>query len=316
MANTNPPQRQQGVALLIAIIVVALATIIATNMLARHDLDQRRLANMRNSDQAMRYGVAAEQFVSLILKRDFEDNKIDSPDEPWLQPITLPIEEGTLSGQLIDHSGCFNVNNLSSANAEEHYNVLLRLVAALELPSGVLSEQVAQGIRDWVDEGFEASIPYGAEDGHYAGLSPAYRTPNVGMASISELRLVNGLTAADYEKLKPQLCALPSGNTSININMASAELIAALSPDLSASAAQELYNRVRNDAAFESIDQDFMQDPALEGIEIKVNMAVKSEYFLAKAAATIGNTRVSLYSLLFRNEQGQTEVLARSHGTF
>ena len=54
------PRRERGVALITAVLIVALATILAVNVGFKGYLDQRRSANMFSSDQGFEIAINAE----------------------------------------------------------------------------------------------------------------------------------------------------------------------------------------------------------------------------------------------------------------
>ena len=66
---------------------------------------------------------------------------------------------------------------------------------------------LADSLVDWLDSD---NLPYssaGAEDDYYLRQNPAYRAANRKFQSISELRLVKGVTAEVWNKLAPFVCA-------------------------------------------------------------------------------------------------------------
>ena len=73
------------------------------------------------------------------------------------------------------------------------------------------------------------------------------------MMSISELRLVKGVTPEIYASLAPYLTALPKA-TPINVNSASPEILQAFSPTLSATSAKVIADTARK-TPFPSIDK-------------------------------------------------------------
>lgn len=303
-------KRQQGVALVTAVLIVAVCATAAASILSRLELDIRRTANVVNADQALRYGVAAEDFIAALLKVEAENTKVDHPGEEWAKPITLPIEDGFLQGQLLDQSGCFNINNLDGRNAKEHRAQLGRLLSALGLDPGI-----EQAVTDWVDPDSNATAPSGAEDGQYLSQDPPYRAANTSIDSVSELRLVFGINDETYNKLRPHVCATPK-NRPININTASVEVLMSLSANFSKSTAEAIHAQIREfESPFES-EKAFKADGRLSGYQIKVPIGVNTHYFLAEATATIGNTRAKQFSLMARDDKGNTSVLSRSRGTF
>lgn len=304
--------------MIVAILVVSLASITAISMTTRHERDIRRTSNILNGDQAWRYGLGAEAFVNVVLQRDASNNKYDHPGEAWLQAVTLPIDEGVLRGQIKDLQGCFNVNNLLGSGSAEQLAVLQRLLGNIGV--GV---ELAQVLQDWLDADQIAGIPDGAEDNTYFGRNPGYRSADTLMASITELYLLSGVDRDVYERLKSQLCALPASNTPVNVNMASAELLAALaapgtgtgaSPGATPSDMAALHGRLNNGGGFETT-ADFLADSDTAGLVFDVPLSTSSEWFLASASATIVDTTVTQQSLIKRDASG-IKVMARSRLNF
>lgn len=310
MRKVQSPKHQQGVAMIVAILVVSLASVTAISMTTRNDRDLRRTANILNGDQAWRYGMGAEAFVNIVLRRDAEANKFDHPGEVWLEPVTLPIEEGFLKGQIQDQQGCFNLNNLVGTDDDKHLAVLERLLGFLRIDASL-----GQALKDWIDPDQEAGIPDGAEDNHYFARTPAYRTADYSFVSITEIKLVQGVDEENYDILSKQLCVLPENNTAVNVNMATPELLAALAKaDATPDSMSTLYTKVRNGEAFETSD-DFLRDDATAGLTFEVPLSTQSEWFLASASATIADTAVTQVSLIKR-ESGGAKTVARSRLNF
>ena len=311
MQHFASAQKQRGVAMIVAILVVALASITAISMTTRHDRDIRRTSNILNSDPAWRYGMGAEAFVSIALNRDAQANKFDHPGEVWLQPVTLPIEEGFLKGQIQDRQGCFNLNNLTGSKAAEQLAVLQRLLGFLNV-DGTL----AQKFQDWIDADQNAGIPDGAEDNAYFGFTPAYRSGDTNFASMTELNLIQGMDKATFDTLNDHVCVLPDNNTAVNVNMATAELLAALATQgATPSGMSSLYTNLQNGStSFQSVN-DFQADPATAGLTFDVPLTISSEWFLASASATIVDTTVTQVSLIKR-DAGGAKTVARSRLNF
>ena len=80
-------RRARGVALIIALVVVALATILATRIGAQSALDQRRGATLLAQEQAFQVALGAEAWAIEILREDAERSKRDSLDEAWATPL-------------------------------------------------------------------------------------------------------------------------------------------------------------------------------------------------------------------------------------
>src|SRR5690606_33196230 len=109
-----------------------------------------------------------------------------------------------------------------------------RLLTILEL-----DPLLAGAVADWIDADAQPQFPVGAEDDVYTRRNPPYRPPNKAMTSVSELSAIDGVTPEAYHTLRPFVAALPVG-TVLNVNTASAELLASLDDVLSLPEAQAL----------------------------------------------------------------------------
>ncbi len=67
--------KQRGVALIIAIVMVAIATVLAVRIGTRASLDQRRTAGLIALDQAWHVALGAEAWAIEVLRKDCEDSK-------------------------------------------------------------------------------------------------------------------------------------------------------------------------------------------------------------------------------------------------
>jgi len=298
---------QKGVALLTALFVVVLTTIVAVAMTTRQQLDIRRTANVLNRDQAYLYALGAENWARRILVRDGKNGTVDYLYDIWatqLPPMMIP--GGSLQGQITDLQGRFNVNNLV-INGEvdiEAMAYFTRLLKALELP-----ETLVQVAIDWIDRDQTPQTPYGAEDNTYLLNTPAYRTADLPFKNPSELRLLTGIEWENYQKLLPHITTLPT-QTAINVNTATDFVLMALAEGITL-ADVEILQKAREDSPFESV-QDFLVHEALAGIEVKTeNISVASDYFLVTASVEIEQAQIQLTSVLYR-QADQVKVILRS----
>lgn len=303
-----PLKKTHGVALITAMLVTALVSLIALDLAARQQLDIRRTGNILNYDQALLYNQGMEDWAIQILFRDAAQGETDHLGEEWAISLPiLPIEGGELAGELIDQQGLYNLNNLAQGaiNEIERFKKLLQVLE--------LSPDLAEAVVDWLDADQERIFPGGAEDQEYLLLRPPYRAANHTIHSISELRLVKGFSAPVYQRIAPFITALPEP-TPININTAPLPIILALAPDLRIEQAQEIIEK-RGFVGYKDT-QSFMNQPTLVGQTNNLNsgtgISVKSNWFLAYGRATIGQLSVESYSLLFRNK-GRIAVIRHNN---
>lgn len=308
-------QRQSGIALVTALLVVAVAVIAAAAMLVTHNVAVHRSSNLRFVEQAWWYGAGVENWVAEILREDRQNDQdgeaVDHLGENWAKPVDyLPIEGGFVRGQIVDQQRCFNLNNLSGQNAEMAAAQLQRLLALLDNPDPYNAQALVQSIQDWIDPDFEPRVPGGAEDGIYTSMTPPYRTANRPMLSTSELLLINGMSRELYQALSPHVCALPPA-TQINVNTANEYVLASLAPGLTLADGQALASRRLQDP-YDTV-AEFQQTDQMAGRQVDpASLSVGSQYFLLTGEVRVGNGRVNLYSLIFRAPDGTPQLLAHS----
>ena len=297
--------RQQGVALITALLVVAIATVAAASMATRQQMDIRRTGGLLHSEQAYAYSLGAESWAQVVLARDKRDSKIDTLYEDWsTQPPVSVVEGGSIIGRILDMQGRFNLNNLVDGNgvadkaAIERYK---RLLSRLEL-----DEALAEPLADWIDSDINVRFPDGAEDEVYLGAPTPYRSANRLVADISELRLVKGYEPEVIEKLRPFVVALPEA-TPLNVNTASAEVLSAVAANMSLADGESLVE-TRGEDGFETVAK-FTQQNELSGKQLTAaQLSVESDWFLMVSEANIGLSRARLASLIQRTDKGMLVV--------
>jgi len=313
--------RQSGVALVTALLVVSIVTVAAVAMATRQHIDVRRTGNLIHGEQAYDYALAAESWARVILRRDLQDNDYDSLAEDWATALPpLAVEGGQVDGAVEDLQGRFNLNNLVEAGSAvpgegrvgtiEEDPILTYYKRLLDLLG--LEQALADALLDWVDADGNARYPNGAEDEFYLLLERPYRTANRLLVSVSELRLVKGYDPQVMELLLPHVTVLPD-ETSINVNTASPLVLQALNPELSETDVSALIVD-RGENGYENIN-DFLSHNSLAGLELDVDVDVTSDFFMVLTDVVIGSSRVQLESLLERKQDGSaasTRIVSRT----
>jgi general secretion pathway protein K len=302
-------REQRGVAVLTAILVVAVGTVLAVNLMWQARLDQRRTGAALAADQGMMYALGAEAWAADILRQDL----VDSPDSDHLGEIwatelpPLPVDGGVITGRLEDLQGRFNLNNLVTADGKE--DELMRHQFERLLTTVGLDPALAGAVIDWLDPDVDGSFPNGAEDSVYAAMTPQYRTANTMITSTSELMAVNGFDQEAYEAIAPYVAALPRGTT-LNVNTAPDVVLASLSDDIDLSMAASLVEE-RADADFPDIESTFAD---LIEPEMFARIDGVSSHFLLTGTVTLGTNQLTMRSVLQRDNSGLTRALFRSLG--
>lgn len=325
MTSPMPPRmllrgtgRERGAALLTAVLIAALATIIAVALADDYQLQFRRTSVMVTSEIAMQYALGAESWAGSILaedaRSDAEGTAVDHRLEAWASSLPpLPVEGGTVEGALEDLHGRFNLNNLlldSEQPPEQRVYVpqFQRLLENLGVDAST-AQSMALKVLDWIDPDRDEEFP-GAEDDFYTGLEPPYRPANHLLTHPSELLAVAEFDASLWRALRPYVTALPlalpaggvgQGGTAINPNTALPIVIESLYP-VGTGAGTSIFQRASAQPFDDAGDQDLrLGELAVEGAN---PYTLQSRFFLLQVRVTIGGTLLTMYSLLER--QGET----------
>lgn len=299
---------QRGAALITALLIVAIASIVATGMYYDSFLYIKRSSNMLLSDQARLYALGAEDWAVDILRRDLSDNPDrDHLAEEWAAVLPpLPIDGGSLQGGIEDQQGRFNLNNLVDVNGELNQVGLDQFRRLLEAVG--LEQQLAGRVVDWLDANQEPMFPDGAEDPVYTGLQRPYRTANGPITSSSELLAIEGFNRESFQALSAYVTALPTG-TAVNINTASAPVLYAVVPNINAAEAEALVEN-RPEDGFANMAEFSKLAPTAD----TAVLSETSQYFRLLVRVTIGTLQSNLYSLLAR-EPAAVRPILRSYGS-
>ncbi|WP_336368262.1 type II secretion system minor pseudopilin GspK [Marinobacter sp. C2H3] len=307
--------RQRGVALIMVLLAMALVVMLAAGMARNLNLRVFKAGHYLAQQQGYSIALGAEAFARRILVQDYEDDKdegaqVDSLDEVWAsKSAILPLDEnGVVEVQIDDLGGRFNLNDLVTPDgqvdpvAKERFTRLLRVLGITEVSVDTLI--------DWIDSDEQTTSAYGAEDGQYLMEDPGYRAANQPFASVSELRLIQGMTEEIYQALRPYVAALPVSGIGINVNTAPAPVLQALHDQLNESAISEVLAQ-REQEAFGTV-QDFLALPQFAGLGLKTTgLTVQTRFFEVVSRITYDNRVVTMVSVVFRNSEGEVRTVSR-----
>lgn len=326
-------QRQAGVALVTALLVVSIAVVLAATLVDQLYLDIRRTENVVQGNQAYDYALSMEEFARFLLRLDAQSTQTNTYDDQTQLDfantnLAQIVEGGQVIGTLSDLQARFNLNNLSKTNSAQTRAVqqFQQLLDGLGLDTNLVWAVV-----DWIDsDQLVDNATYGAEFDYYIGLQTPYRSADTLMTSPSELRLVKGFNVDDsYARIIDFVCALPEF-TPININTAPAEVINSLDDVESADVTQILLrrdgsvepgqdpNQQTGGTSFENLGEfeTYMKTTLNKKNFSTTGSSVGSDYFLLTTTARVGSGKALLYSILQRDAQGNSKVISRSQGAW
>jgi len=288
---------QRGAALIMALLVVALATSLASTLIWRQDLWLRQVETRRDLAQARLLSLAGIEWARAILAEDARTGVIDHLGEPWATVVpAMPAEGGEIGGGMADEQAKWNLNNLmrNGQISQGDLAVLRRLLDQLQLPSAL-----APVLVDWIDNDSEVD-PEGAEDAYYLSLKPPYRSANRELSDLDNLLRVRGFSSAVVARLRPYVSVLPGYNP-VNVNTASAIVLNAVLADLSTAEIRQIVAD-RDRAPFRDISDFRARLPqALKNIAGVERLDTRSRYFTVSIHARYGNAESSGTALLDRH---------------
>jgi general secretion pathway protein K len=298
-------KRQRGAAVIVAMLIVGLAAAAAAAALQQQDLALRQLTTARDYEQATWVLKGGAHWARSVLFQDGRFSAIDHGGELWASGLPpTDIEQGTVSGEISDQQGLFNVNNLAlkgKASADD-IEAFQRLLEAIGLNPGL-----AHAIADWIDGDEEALPGAGAEDDHYLRLPAPYRAANQPVVELSELLRVRGMDEASLARLRSYATALPR-RTPVNVNAAPPELLFVMIRGLTLEEARALAS-TRAQSPFRTVEE-FEQRLPRRGLKwIEGTLSVGSSYFVVRGRATVGKADVRMEALLQRERGAMPVVL-------
>ncbi|MFM0664735.1 type II secretion system minor pseudopilin GspK [Paraburkholderia sediminicola] len=351
----HPQTKQQGVAIISALLVVALSAILVSGMLWRQQVQIRRIENQRLLSQAQWVARGALDWTRLILRSEGDTSAgITYLGGLWGVPIAktrlsdflgqigeVRAEQGQetyLSGSIEDAQAKFNLRNLVSSPAPgvmqlntEQIGAYQRLLVSLGVNSQ-LAKNTAVQVRASLAQsatrfqtvtsttgttatptpqggatGGSFTDKPGMEDGDdNAALAPLQ------MISVDSLLDVPGYTPEMIARLRPFVTVLPTVSA-VNMNTASAEVIAAIVPGMSLSSAQAFVAR-RQTVFFHNVSDVQL---ALTGVGVQSiaidpsDMDVNTNYFLIHGRVQHERAEVDRTTLVYRDALTHTTRIVR-----
>jgi general secretion pathway protein K len=242
----TPSRRQHGAAVLMALFVATLATLIVTGLFWSQFVLLRTIENQQLVAQSRLLLSGALDWARAILREDALRSNFDALTEPWAQPLadtrldqlgetSALASQASMAGSIEDAQSRMNLRNLVGPDGQIIQRELLALRRLAELLG--LPEQTA----DLIALRVQASLaPLPTDDGRSAplrGTDP--KAPPIALLLPQDLSGIPGIDEQAATKLAPYVVMLDE-RTPINVNTAAAETIAARIGDLSLADARAL----------------------------------------------------------------------------
>jgi general secretion pathway protein K len=305
--------KQQGTAIVTALLIMVLVAMIVTLLLQQTRDATRRTEQMVTLSRLFAYGHGAEAWAAATIlneAKNYKNKPYTISSDTWILPPT-EIDGVTVSGKLIDAQSRFNVNNLAHDDDTQSWQKalqnLLTSVPATPPITGSDATLISQQLSEWLAlSGGPSDLDYQQQFGYGIAHAP--------MASVSEFRLLAGVTPQIYNAASPYLVALPDSQiVKVNVNTAAPETLAAVTglsmAEMTALTGNRPFNKVND--FMQRIDDHFKDQDMRNKVTNKIS--VESHYFLLQTYLLIDDHHYTLTSVLHQNVNTVT-VLARSRG--
>ncbi len=222
-------KNESGFALILTLVVTALMVAVVVEMIHQVYVDTSLSRGFRDGQQASILAESGATGGAKLLQMTLSGRSYTALSDRWATPLKLEDEAGSLLITVSEESGKININGLVQPNGEfEPFTlaVLQRLGTRLKLPGDLWG-----AVADWVDSD-DMPRSGGAEASYYRALKPPYSPRNGKLMTLTELSLVKGFTPEISGAMQPYLTVFSdqagSPQSTININTASREVLAAL----------------------------------------------------------------------------------------
>jgi general secretion pathway protein K len=285
--------RQRGTAVIMAMLVLAVAAALVSGALWQQSALIRETENEFAYAQARWLLRGAIDWAAVILREDARISSVDHRGEPWAVPLAetrLNENDGRapayLAGGIQDEQAKFNLRNVATREEikPQELAALRRLLAALRIDES-FAEAIAQRM--------QAAVQAGGE------------RPAIGLAIVDDLLEV-GMEPIALQRLREYVTVLPE-LTPINVNTASAEVLAAHIAELPLAEARRIAagrDRVYFKDLSDAVQRLRQANPQLSD----GGLAVATRYFSVDGMVTYGRARLAARALLKR-DANRVEIL-------
>ena len=237
----TPPKRlrrraQAGAAIVTALLVVTLAAVIVSALFYRESVAVRSIENRLSLSQTRWVERAALDWAKVILRSDTA--VFDHGTDVWATPVVETQLDETvtggakigdrqrnafLAGSVTDAQAKFNVNTLVGANGQPsapHMAAMTKLMSLLGLPESLVQQAYARILKSRPTTLDNQQVP----------------AAEIRLIQFGDLRDIVGFDDAVMQALQPHVTVLPDETTTVNLNTATPEVIAAMIPEAQLSA--------------------------------------------------------------------------------
>ena len=205
--QARKPGRNQGIALIVALIAIAVLSALAFAFAFSMKIETRLAINADSEQQILWLGRSGVETARWILSEELRvpNQPYDALNQVWaggpgalaetnsdlagFSLNNIPIGDGQISIKIIDLERRVNINTVNPMQIQQ-------ILTTMGVDADSISV-VADSIADWIDAD-DNQRPAGAESDYYQGLIPPYYAKNAPLDDLSELLMIKGVTREMY----------------------------------------------------------------------------------------------------------------------
>ncbi len=302
---------QRGAAVLMALFVATLATLIVSGLFWGQFVLLRTIENQQLVSQSRLLLRGALDWSRAILREDQRTTAQDTLSEPWAQGLaetrldqlgetSALASQASIAGSIEDAQGRYNLRNLLKPTDftidENEVEVLRRLCNLLQVPEAaadLIAVRMFQSLRPHSEP----------EPGKARSMDDEAPKP-LPLVLPQDLTGVTGLDPKDAQKLVPYVVILDAPSQ-VNINTASPEVIAARFARMSLADARALV-RQRETSYFVNIGDVRLDRYRSGGLPGDAQISTASRYFLVRGQVKLDRANTRMEALIRRGDRWET----------
>ena len=302
------PLGQQGVAIITALLLTALAITLVASLFWQQQIQVRAVENQRLQLQKQWILRGALDWAKLILREDGKYSSTDDLTEPWAVPLAdTSLDQyvqknedqeiaklAVLSGAIQDAQSRLNLTGLATAGKINEKEILVfeRLLSSLKIETS-LARQAANQIAasQQIESGGVSSVRY------------------LGFQYTNDLLSVAGFTPEIVNALQDYVIFLPRVTT-IHANTASEFVLSATLAPLSLADAKALIAK-RSQSPFHNLNELTAQ---LAGTQTEIDahkISLATNYFLVHGRISLQQNGLQIVALVERNDRNTAVIWVR-----
>lgn len=290
--------KNNGSAILTALFIMILVAIAATAMSLRLQIDINRSQLIQ--DVASLQANAQEGQLIMINKLlnntlKYKINIKENIDTPHFTKSSTSEDNIIRKTVLTDLQANFNLNNIIDKSQLKSFTLLINNV----LPKIKLTQALHLSLfsQEWISK-LNPNLNNLTTNKYYQSLAAPYIPSHKPFSSVSEFRLVKGITYKIFNKLHPYITALPE-QTAINLNTASKQVLRTLGAGLTNKQADDIIQE-RGKKGFKTL-KEALAKPSIKKLNIlNKGLTLTSDYFLIATQVSAHEVHMVLFTIVKR----------------